>query len=148
MLPFPHTLPHGTRDYRFCSTHRRSAFSHARDRQIGRRKDGGREIPGSEEGSRYTRPRALKSTQAIGGRLYPQPRRGEANFSPRRMPEAGQPFLTVTFTHLAAEVSKAVPALQALQDLSSLASVTIDEQLTHLPADASQACAFWQAVAD
>jgi hypothetical protein len=73
---------------------------------------------------------------------------GEANFSPRCMPEAGQPFLTVTFTHLAAAVSKAVPALQDLQDLSSLASVTIDEQLTHLPADASQACAFWQAVAD
>ena len=62
------------------------------------------------------------------------------------MPEAGQPFLTVTVTHLAAEVSKAVPALQAVQDLSSLASVTIDEQLTHLAAAASQACAFLQAV--
>ena len=90
----------------------------------------------------------MGSTQAISGWLYPQPRRGEANFSPRRMPEAGQPFLTVTVTHLAAEVSKAVPALQDLQDLSSLVSVTIDEQLTHLPADASQACAFLQAVAD
>jgi hypothetical protein len=48
----PHALFYGGRDYRSCTAHYRSAFSHVRDRQIGRRKDGGREIPGSQEGSR------------------------------------------------------------------------------------------------
>jgi hypothetical protein len=34
MLPFPHTLPDGTRDYRFCSTHRRSALPDAANIEV------------------------------------------------------------------------------------------------------------------
>jgi hypothetical protein len=57
-------------------------------------------------------------------------------------------FFTVTATHLAAVMSKAVPALQALHDLSEPASVISASHLTHFPAFASQARAALQAVAE
>jgi hypothetical protein len=55
---------------------------------------------------------------------------------------------TVTFTHLTAVVSKAVPALQATHDLSNFPSVTRVLHATHLPAVASHAWARSQAVRD
>jgi hypothetical protein len=34
MLPLPHALPHGARDYRSCSTHRRSALPDATNNEV------------------------------------------------------------------------------------------------------------------
>jgi hypothetical protein len=34
MLPFPHALPHGARDYRSCSTHRRRALPDAANIEV------------------------------------------------------------------------------------------------------------------
>lgn len=45
----------------------------------------------------------------------------------------------MTFTHLLAEMSKAVPPLQAVHDLSEPESVTSDMHETHFAAAASQA---------
>ena len=47
----------------------------------------------------------------------------------------------MTFTHLAAVMSKAVPALQDVQDLSAFASVTKALHCTHFAPAASQALA-------
>jgi hypothetical protein len=54
----------------------------------------------------------------------------------------------MTLTHLLAEMSKAVPPLQAVHDLSEPESVTSDLHETHFAAAASQAIAALQAVAD
>jgi hypothetical protein len=54
----------------------------------------------------------------------------------------------MTLTHLFAEMSKAVPPLQAVHDLSEPESVTSDLHETHFAAAASQAIAPLQAVAE
>jgi hypothetical protein len=53
----------------------------------------------------------------------------------------------VTFTHFATLMSKAVPALQALHDLTDFSSVIKDSHETHLAAAASHAWAALHAVA-
>jgi hypothetical protein len=53
----------------------------------------------------------------------------------------------MTFTHFLAEMSKAVPPLLAVDDLSEPESVTSDLHETHFAAAASQAMAALQAVA-
>jgi hypothetical protein len=54
----------------------------------------------------------------------------------------------MTFTHLLAEMSKAVPPLQAVHDFSEPESVTSDLHETHFAAAASQAMCALQAVAE
>jgi hypothetical protein len=54
----------------------------------------------------------------------------------------------MTLKHLFADMSKAVPPLQAVHDLSEPPSVTSDLQETHFAAAASQAMAALQAVAE
>ena len=57
-------------------------------------------------------------------------------------------FPTTTFVHFLAVMSKAVPPLQAIHDLSEPASVTKPLHWTHFAAAASQAMAALHAVAE